>query len=94
MRLCRRSDFRPQRIMGVVGQKCRTSGYHWKSISQHAKPCRCRTAYLVEHILERIGAVDREAYEQQVSFGVRKRPQSVIFLLTSGVPQRELNTFA
>lgn len=28
VRLERRSDFRPQRIMGVVGQKWRTSGYH------------------------------------------------------------------
>ncbi len=26
--LCRRSDFRPSRITGVVGQKWRTSGYH------------------------------------------------------------------
>lgn len=28
VRLVRRSDFRPTRMMGVVGQKCRTSGYH------------------------------------------------------------------
>lgn len=27
-RLVRRSDFRPTRMRGVVGQKCRTSGYH------------------------------------------------------------------
>jgi len=30
VRLCRRSDLRPQRMMGVVGQKWRTSGYHWE----------------------------------------------------------------
>ena len=29
VRFVRRSDFRPQRIMGVVGQKWRTSGYHY-----------------------------------------------------------------
>jgi hypothetical protein len=28
VRLLRKSDFKPTRIMGVVGQKCRTSGYH------------------------------------------------------------------
>lgn len=28
-RLVRRSDLRPTRIRGVVGQKWRTSGYHW-----------------------------------------------------------------
>jgi hypothetical protein len=30
VRLFRRSDLRPQRMIGVVGQKWRTSGYHWK----------------------------------------------------------------
>lgn len=30
VRLFLRSDLRPQRMMGVVGQKWRTSGYHWK----------------------------------------------------------------
>ncbi len=29
LRLLRRSDLRAQRMMGVVGQKWRTSGYHW-----------------------------------------------------------------
>lgn len=33
LRLWRRSDLRPQRIMGVVGQKCRTSGYHYWDVS-------------------------------------------------------------
>lgn len=30
-RLARRSDLRPTRMRGVVGQKCRTSGYHCRS---------------------------------------------------------------
>jgi hypothetical protein len=29
VRLLRRSDLSPTRIIGVVGQKCRTSGYHY-----------------------------------------------------------------
>lgn len=29
MRLLRRSDLRPTSIRGVVGQKWRTSGYHY-----------------------------------------------------------------
>ena len=32
VRFWRRSDFRPTRMRGVVGQKCRTSGYHWKGL--------------------------------------------------------------
>ena len=31
VRLFRRSDLRPTRTSGVVGQKCRTSGYHCES---------------------------------------------------------------
>ena len=31
VRFDRRSDFKPQRIMGVVGQKWSTSGYHLSS---------------------------------------------------------------
>jgi len=30
VRLVRKSDLRPTRIRGVVGQKWRTSGYHWR----------------------------------------------------------------
>lgn len=29
VRLERRSDFKPTRTIGVIGQKWRTSGYHW-----------------------------------------------------------------
>jgi hypothetical protein len=43
--LVRRSDFRPTRIIGVVGQKCRTSGYHytevrwlWKDVATYDSP--------------------------------------------------------
>lgn len=32
VRLLRKSDFRPTRIIGVVGQKCRTSGYHYRNL--------------------------------------------------------------
>lgn len=31
VRLVRRSDLRPTRMTGVVGQKCKTSGYHFRS---------------------------------------------------------------
>ena len=34
VRLCRRSDLRPQRMIGVVGQKWRTSGYHCRQVSK------------------------------------------------------------
>jgi hypothetical protein len=32
VRLFLRSDLRPQRMMGVVGQKWRTSGYHCEEL--------------------------------------------------------------
>ena len=34
VRLLRRSDLRPRSMMGVVGQKCRTSGYHCDQVSE------------------------------------------------------------
>jgi hypothetical protein len=33
VRLLRRSDLRPTRMRGVVGQKWRTSGYHFAFVS-------------------------------------------------------------
>lgn len=33
VRLLRKSDFNPTRMIGVVGQKCRTSGYHLEDVN-------------------------------------------------------------
>ena len=68
--LVRRSDFRPQRMIGVVGQKWRTSGYHYGCVSgvylmENVK------MYLVEDVLERVGTVDGEAYEEEVCLWIR-----------------------
>ena len=43
VRLFRRSDLRPQRMIGVVGQKWRTSGYHWQeSVMLFGRKVQCR----------------------------------------------------
>lgn len=60
---------RPQRMMGVVGQKWRTSGYHCEGVSgaclrENAK------AYLVEDVFERVGTVDGEAHEEKICLWV------------------------
>lgn len=70
VRLLRRSDLRPQRIMGVVGQKWRTSGYHCSHSQYALKYGIGEEAYLVQHVLERVRAVDSEAHEEQVGLWV------------------------
>jgi hypothetical protein len=61
--LLRRSDLRPQRMMGVVGQKWRTSGYHYcmiVSIITLASKGLTRV-YLVHNVLQGIRAINRKA---------------------------------
>ena len=50
--------------------------------------------YLLHDVLERVGAVDGEADEEQVGLGVGERPQPVILFLPGGVPQCELDGLA
>lgn len=47
-------------------------------------------AYLVEHIVQRVGAVNGKADENQVSLWVGKRAKTVVFLLSGSVPQSQL----
>ena len=42
------------------------------------------------HVVERIGRVDGEADEDDVRVWVRERAQTVVILLTGGIPEREL----
>lgn len=72
VRLLRKSDFNPTRMIGVVGQKCRTSGYHLEDVNikvtLHLKGFLA--AYLVHNILQRSGTVNRKADKQQIRLGV------------------------
>lgn len=72
----RRSDFKPTRIRGVVGQKWRTSGYHW-TICQHGSfslaGLLVMRSDLVHDIFQRIGTVNCETDEEKVRFWVRER---------------------
>jgi hypothetical protein len=56
--------------MGVVGQKWRTSGYHWVCVNLIVSVSEKEIAYLVHDIFERIGTVDGEANEKQIGLGV------------------------
>lgn len=51
-------------------------------------------AYLVHDVFERIGAVDGEADEDDVGLWVGQWPQSVVLLLSSRVPERQLDHLA
>lgn len=47
-------------------------------------------SYLVEHIVQRVGAVNSKADKNQVSLWVGKRAKAVVFLLSGSVPQSQL----
>lgn len=70
VRLFRRSDLRPQSMMGVVGQKWRTSGYHWEVLVHLEIIKKFVCAYLIQNVLEGVGAVDRKADEKQIGLRV------------------------
>lgn len=48
-------------------------------------------SYLVHDVLERVGAVDSETYEDDVRLGVRERPQPVVLFLSGGIPESQLD---
>lgn len=50
--------------MGVVGQKCRTSGYHWKCVREFATVGHEEVSYLVKHVFQRVRTVNRKAYKE------------------------------
>lgn len=52
------------------------------------------SSYLVQDVLKRVGAIDREADKNEIGFRVRKRPQAVVLLLTGCVPQCKLDSLA
>ena len=97
--MCLRSDFRPTRIRGVVGQKWRTSGYHCLGYVSMRVDARDfggagSGAYLVHHVLERVGAIYGEANENEVGFRVGEGSEAVVFFLACCVPESELDAFA
>jgi hypothetical protein len=56
-------------MMGVVGQKWRTSGYHCECVSG-VYLIESAHAYLVEDVFERVGTVDGEADEEKVGLWI------------------------
>ena len=47
----------------------------------------------VHDVFEAVGAVDGEADEDEVGFGVGEGAQAVVFFLAGGVPESELDGF-
>ena len=57
-------------MIGVVGQKWRTSGYHWQESAKLLND-RCGVeTYLVQDVFQRVWAVNGEADEKQIGLGV------------------------
>jgi hypothetical protein len=52
-------------MMGVVGQKWRTSGYHCECVSR-VYLVENGKMYLVEDVFERVGTIDGEAHKKQI----------------------------
>jgi hypothetical protein len=50
--------------------------------------------YLLLNVIQGVGGVDREADEDHVRIGVRQRAETVVVLLTSRIPQRQLDVLA
>lgn len=46
---------------------------------------------LLLDVVKGIGRVDREADEDDMRVGVRERPQSIVILLSGGIPEGELD---
>lgn len=89
--LVRRSDFNPTRIIGVVGQKCKTSGYHWNRLAVLSQTRLLGLAYLVHNVLQRRRAINRKTNKQQVGLGVGERAQTIVLFLTSSIPESQLD---
>ena len=68
----RRSDFRPTNIIGVVGQKCKTSGYHYVTSAREL----IRFSYLClpypSRSLKSWGSRSRSTQIEDLSQGMRE----------------------
>jgi hypothetical protein len=75
-------------MRGVVGQKWRTSGYHWRRVLANLSERRAVPAtYLVHNVLEGVGAVDGKADKEEIGFWIGKWSKTVVFLLAGGIPE-------
>ena len=86
----------PIKSSGVEGQKWDTSGYHCGHRRARNKSVfrrRLKQMYLVNNVGEAGGEVDREHNENDIAFWVAQWPQSVVFFLAGGIPQRQFDEF-
>ena len=76
----------------MYGQKCKTSGYHCVELAWNLLPREWVLSYLVQDIVEGVGAVDGKTDKDEVGLRVRERSQAIIFFLASCVPQSKLHS--
>lgn len=75
-------------MIGVFGAWCSISGYHCRLSASSARRHDLQT-YLRLDVVERGRADDREADQEHVRLGVRQWSESVVILLSSGIPQTQ-----
>ena len=59
-----------------------------------AAPNNGSGSYLFLHVLERVGQVDSKADKDDMRVGIGERPETIIVLLSGGIPECEFNTTA
>lgn len=91
----RKSNFVPTRMIGTDGAWWSISGNHYRHHSVCISISRPRgAAYLGANVVKGRRADDREADEEHIRLRIRERSQSIVILLSSGIPQTQANWFA
>jgi len=80
--------------MGVVGQKCITSGYHCSHVSNVGQWRVNGVTYLVHDIFKRVWAIYGKADEEEVRLRIRQWAETVILFLSRRIPECELDRFS
>lgn len=89
----RRSFFKPTMMIGTPGHRSFASSAHCiEVISRRTDGTRAiGTTDLMLYILQRIRGVDGEADQDDVRFGIGQRAQTLVVLLSRGIPQGQLD---
>ena len=85
-------------MIGRPWQKWRTSEIHYDTVSIVAR-CLLRRQYrgiiyLLLNVVKGIWGVDGEADQDDVRIWVRERAETIVILLTSGIPQGQLDVLS
>jgi hypothetical protein len=90
----RRSFLQATRMVGRPGQKCMTSEIHYNRSETLAYTIVNTRTYLLLNVVKRVRRVDGEADKDNMRIGVAERAETIVILLTSGIPKRKLDVLA